>query len=570
MPVPSSFNDITVETGLRDYVGWVWYDRQFFAPISLPTDKRYRIRFGSAHYAAVVWVNGIRVCEHEGGHLPFEGDVTAALRLDNGPNRVTAAVNNTLTRKTIPQGEWKWKSESDEYPPGYFTLDYTFDFFNYAGIHRPVVLYTTPVDLSVEDFSFVTSYLAKDLSEVEVDFDVDYYSNTGFKEARCEVTLLDGASNVSAASSQCRGKFRIPRPNLWWPYLMSENPGYLYTLDIRLSDALGNADRYRQPVGIRFVSWDANSFKINHKNFYFRGFGKHEDANIRGKGLDLPTVAKDFNLIKWIGANSFRTSHYPYAEEIMDFADRNGIVVIDEVPAVNLYIFHRPLLENHIKAVDELIARDKNRPSVVMWSLANEAKSDVPKAKSYFETVANHTKTLDPTRPVTVVTFYPVDSDFAPYAADIISVNKYAAWYTDTGHTELIERQIVNLIRAWREKHGKLVLVSEYGADTIHGFHELPSTIFTEEYQNELMTEYFKSFETLRNESILCGEMIWNFADFMTRQEYKRAWGNRKGIFTRDRHPKAAAHLLKERYWDLAARLDGTHYERRRPSKCYN
>ena len=93
------------------------------------------------------------------------------------------------------------------------------------------------------------------------------------------------------------------------------------------------------------------------------------------------------------------------------FLNRHGIVIIDECPAVNLYIFHQPLLENHLQVMDELIARDKNHPSVVMWSLANEAKSDDEDAYPYFQTVANHTKTLDPTRPVTVVTYYPVETD---------------------------------------------------------------------------------------------------------------------------------------------------------------
>lgn len=94
-------------------------------------------------------------------------------------------------------------------------------------------------------------------------------------------------------------------------------------------------DTYDQLFGIRVLTWDSNSFKVNGKPVYFRGFGRHEDSDIRGKGLDLPLIIRDHNLIRWIGANSYRTSHYPYAEEIMDLADSLGIMIINEVPAVN-------------------------------------------------------------------------------------------------------------------------------------------------------------------------------------------------------------------------------------------
>ena len=86
-----------------------------------------------------------------------------------------------------------------------------------------------------------------------------------------------------------------------------------------------------------------------------------------------------------MGANSFRTSHYPYAEEIMDFADRNGIMIIDECPGVNLHTFDNELLKNHKNVMKELVNRDKNRPSVIAWSIANEPVSEVPEATDYFQ-----------------------------------------------------------------------------------------------------------------------------------------------------------------------------------------
>ncbi len=143
-------------------------------------------------------------------------------------------------------------------------------------------------------------------------------------------------------------------PQLWWPYTMSESPAYLYLLEVSASTPDGaQRDVYRQPVGIRHVSWDESEFRINHREFYFRGVNKHDDAAIRGKGLDLATAAKDFSLLRWLGSNAFRTSHYPYAEEILEFADRQGIVVISECPGVDLHGYHDELLNNH-KAVMEV------------------------------------------------------------------------------------------------------------------------------------------------------------------------------------------------------------------------
>lgn len=102
-----------------------------------------------------------------------------------------------------------------------------------------------------------------------------------------------------------------------------------------LTNAGELVDIYRQPIGIRTVTWSNTSLFINNRPVYLHGFGRHEDSDIRGKGLDMPTVLRDYNLIKWIGGNVYRTSHYPYADEIMDLADQIGIMIIDECPGVN-------------------------------------------------------------------------------------------------------------------------------------------------------------------------------------------------------------------------------------------
>ncbi|MDQ0113670.1 beta-galactosidase/beta-glucuronidase [Paenibacillus harenae] len=162
---------------------------------------------------------------------------------------------------------------------------------------------------------------------------------------------------------------------------------YLYTLKVELVQGGEIIDEYDPPFGIRTVEVTGGKFLINGKPFYFKGFGKHEDSPIHGRGINEAANVMDFRLMKWIGANSFRTSHYPYSEEIMRLADKEGFVVIDEVAAVGLHLNFIPTLsggkrrdtwkelrthEAHREAIRELIARDKNHACVVMWSIANE------------------------------------------------------------------------------------------------------------------------------------------------------------------------------------------------------
>ena len=162
-------------------------------------------------------------------------------------------------------------------------------------------------------------------------------------------------------------------------------------------------------------------FLINGEPFYFTGFGKHEDTAVRGKGHDDAYLVHDFQLMDWIGANSFRTSHYPYAEEVLEFADRHGIVVIDETagrgPQPRPHRRHhgraqaeapgrpRPSATHaqaaHAQVLRELVARDKNHPSVVLWSITNEPASNEDGAREYFEPLVQLTRELDPSRPVT-------------------------------------------------------------------------------------------------------------------------------------------------------------------------
>ncbi|CAG2121707.1 unnamed protein product, partial [Medioppia subpectinata] len=307
---------------IRDYGGWVWYDLSFFAPLEWK-DKSVTLRFGSAHYQTIVYLNGDNVLNHTGGHLPFETYVTKTLKYGES-NLITVALNNILSATSIPQGSVVYKNDTKLFPKGFYEMKGNFDFFNYAGIHRHVFLYALPKD-HINDISITTDI--KDTKTGIIAYKVEHSEQTS--KAECVVDVLDKKGNqVSTGNKGYSGSITIPNATFWWPYTTDPNPGYQYTLRVSLTEDDKTIDVYYLKVGIRTVRATEKEFLINGKPFYFRGFGKHEDANIRGKGLDLPFIAKDFNLMKWIGANSFRTSHYPYSEELMDMADETGIVVV--------------------------------------------------------------------------------------------------------------------------------------------------------------------------------------------------------------------------------------------------
>jgi beta-glucuronidase len=316
---------------------------------------------------------------------------------------------------------------------------------------------------------------------------------------------------------------------------------------------------------VRTVAVDGARFLINGEPFHFTGFGKHEDIPVIGKGHNDAFVVHDFELLKWIGANSFRTSHYPYAEGVLDYADRQGTVVIDETAAVGLnmglgggifgaqgYTTFSPETVNdqtrevHAQAIRELVARDKNHPSVVLWSIANEPESDTEGAERYFKPLFDLTRELDPTRPVGFVNVM-----LAPYGrcrvsqfGDVLMLNRYYGWYVDTGDLEAAETAWENELRGWA-KEGKPIIITEYGADTYPGLHSLLPEPWSEEYQVAYLEMNHRVFDRI---DAVVGEQVWNFADFATTSGIMRVGGNKKGVFTRDRQPKAAAHVLRRRW----------------------
>ncbi|MCM3073099.1 MULTISPECIES: beta-glucuronidase [Staphylococcus] len=545
--VPGSYNDQGVTSDIRNHVGNVWYERTFTIPNVL-RNERVVLRFGSATHKATVYIDGKEVTSHQGGFLPFEVDFDS--EFGSGQHRLTVCVNNILDETTLPVGEYSETINNDGKIINKNSPN--FDFFNYAGLHRPVKIYTTP-KVFIEDIEIVPEVLENSAK-------VQYKVTTNEAVPTIVVKLRDEKDNIVAETSGAEGIIEVDNPHLWQPL-----NAYLYHLEVTLLDNDQVIDTYAERFGIRSVEVREGQFLINGEPFYFKGFGKHEDAYYSGRGMNEVTNVLDFNLMKWIGANSFRTSHYPYSEEMMRLADEQGIVIIDETTAVGVHLNFSAILsgtttrdtfkeidtkEAHEAVIKDLIERDKNYACVVMWSVANEPASTEKGAKAYFEPLVNLARACDPQqRPVTIVTILTSQPDTCEVQdlVDVLCLNRYYGWYTQSGDLEAAKEALRTELDGWSEKQpGKPIMFTEYGADTIAGMHAINDELFTEEYQ---IRYYEANHEVIDNYPQFIGEQTWNFADFETSSGIIRVQGNKKGIFTRERRPKAVAHYFKKR-WD--------------------
>jgi beta-glucuronidase len=532
--VPASWND-QFEEG-RDYLGVAWYQYRFDVPWPWDGSRRVGLRFGSVNYLAEVWLNGMRLGQHEGGHLPFEFDVTAHLKRE--ANVLVVRVEGELAPDRVPPGnippEFQRRGVLPRYP------DTSFDFFPFCGIHRPVLLYATAPD-AITDLTVTTEIQGRE-GRVHVRLD------RAAKDSTVAWFMLRGhGANVSIevpyVGETVETVLPVPDAALW-----TVGAPNLYELTVELTRGGVPYDRYSLPIGIRTIQINGDTLLVNGQPVYLKGFGRHEDFAVTGRGLLPAVIIKDYALMNWIGANSFRTSHYPYSEQMMDLADRLGFLVIDETPAVGLF-FGDERMERRLQLCQqytrELIARDKNHPSVIVWSLANEPRSDHPAAKAFFRTLYDLAKSLDPTRPVTVVSSKGVLEESFEFC-DLLCLNRYYGWYTEVGQIEQGSAKLSVELDAMYEKFHKPLIMTEFGADTISGWHAQPPEMFSEEYQALMIGAVI---DVLRSKRFVVGEHIWNMCDFKTGQSIRRVAGmNLKGVFTRDRRPKLAAHRLRERW----------------------
>ncbi len=530
--VPGSWN--SQHPAHRDDLDPVIYRTSFWIPTAL-SGSRLRLWFGSVNYEARVSIDGAHVGSHIGGHLPFEFDVS---ELAAGHHSLAVGVDAALRADRVPPGDLPpgHGFQAGGWPPA------AFDFFPYGGIQRSVLLESSD-HLAVET--------------ITVDPLLDGHVRLGMSgpaaPRRCRV--IDPATDFATdwidvdaeGLSEGVAWVQVPSPRHWCP---ADPHLYIAEIETLRDDVV--ADSVQQRFGIREVRVNGDQLLLNGEPITLRGFGRHEDAPAHGRGASNAHAVLDHDRMTWCGANSYRTTHYPYDEAQLDLADELGFLVVSETPAVGLY-FVGPDQEQRAEIarqqLRELIARDRRHPSVIMWSLANEPVSEPRPERSlaFFEGQHALAKRLDPTRPTTVAGWQMVDEPSFGIV-DVISVNRYFGWYTEPGRIAEGAAAFAAELDSLHERFSRPILVSEFGADALAGHHADPPEMWSEEYQAEFLSAYL---DVIDARSWVVGAHVWNLCDFRTSQGITRAGAmNHKGVFTQDRRPKAAAHELRRR-WKL-------------------
>lgn len=533
--VPGSWNEQF--TDLHDYLKTAWYSRQFFCG-KLPAGRRAYLRIGAACNHCKAWLNGAFLGEYRIGYLPSVFDATAALR--RGQNRVVLKVDSILSDKTLPnsafdRGHWAGREMAADY-------------FPYCGIHRDVELVMAPED-ALENLKVDTS-----LDGTRATVSVRLWTRGNV--AAVETALVDGDRAVATgraviARNEGAAKLIVDAPHLWSP----DDP-HLYTLRVQCTNTGGETtDQYELPIGIRTVAISGDQLLINGRPITIRGFSRHEDFPIVGKAHLDAVMVRDFELMKWLGANSFRTSHYPYDERQYQMADRLGFLVIGEAPAVSLFfpkkgqnpddMINAEVTQLHQQAIRDMLARDWNHPSVIAWSMANECNGSTPKTGEYFRDLYRMTKELDPTRLV-VHTNCGGYLDASHQWSDLFCLNHYDYACNHPGRNmDEVRAALAKRIQDAHKTFGKPVFLSEFGICGIPGFHSLSPLYFTEEGMIDHVMNYL---DVIAKQDCVVGVHIWLLHDFKAQESNGRPTLNFKGMFDRLRQPKLIAHLLKQRW----------------------
>lgn len=512
LKVPGDWN--TQVPQLFNYEGVVWYQRDFdFEPRS---GTRTFLHVGAANYRSHVWVNQKRVCDHEGGYTPFDCEVTTVLH--PGSNFVVIAVDATRLVDGIPSVGIDW--------------------FNYGGLTRDVSLVTVPrVFIDDYDIHLVHSP-AFDPQKKEItgyvhvlDAPAATAVTIDIPEAGAETTVRTAADGTATFSVNATSL------TLWSP----ESPK-LYKVHVAAGD-----DSLSDDIGFRDIRVDGTRILLNGKAVFLQGANMHAEAPVRGgrawSQQDADTIT---GYLKDLHANFVRLAHYPHDERMERAADKAGIMVWSEIPNWQNISFDKP--EVYAKAaamLREMIRRDRNKASVILWSVSNETPSN-PSRTKFLTDLANEARRLDPTRLITSAIIGPrpnglefVNNDPLCDALDVIGQNEYIGWYemtpedADKVHWTLPQKPVV---------------MSEFGAEAKYGNHGATNQRWSEEQQASVLEH---QFVMLRKIPQLRGVTPWILMDFRspTRNIPRLQDGyNRKGLISEDGKKKLAFATVQKAY----------------------
>ena len=502
-PVPSCWNVLKPEWFYFEGSGW--YAREFTVQ-SLSDTEKYVLRFGAAQYEARIFLNNQFVGSHRGGSTPFFIDVTSTIRA--GENRLLVQVENRRRSERVPMHHTDW--------------------FNYGGLYRETALLKLP-RCHIADFGL---HLSTQQGSHTLHADVTL-SDQSSGEALLEIPEL--GIKQAIAIQHGHGTLELAAtPQLWDP----DHPK-LYEVTL----AFGT-DRISDRIGFRTIETRGEQILLNGKDLYLRGICVHEDDKVTGKTSSEADIRRRFAHAKELGCNYLRLSHYPHHEKAAEIADEMGLLLWEEIPVYWAIEFDNPDTyadaENQLK---ELIRRDRNRASVIIWGVGNE-NEDTNSRLSFMAGLADTAHRLDPSRLVSAACLinrekFAIEDRLAA-SLDLIGINEYFGWYEPSfdGLKKLLKNSAP----------GKPVIICETGADAQSGRIGDEHTLFSEAHQVHV---YREQFAILATASYIRGITPWILYDFRTERRQtsiQQGW-NLKGLIAADKTTKKQAFDVVAAYY---------------------
>ena len=507
LKVPGDWN--TQRESLLFYEGPVWYEHDFtYKP---KEHSRLFLHVGAANYHSWFWVNGQKVCEHEGGYTSFNCEVTAAVHA--GDNFVVAAVDNTRREDNVPTLETDW--------------------WNYGGLTREVSLIEVPE-------TFIDQYDLHQIRTGQSEIEGWVHVEGAQQGTKVSVQVSELGAHVSAQiGSDGRAAIHLAAPGLvqWSP----EAPK-LYKVMMTVRE-----DSVDELMGFRTIETKGTEILLNSKPIFLRGVSIHAEAPYRtGRAYSEKDAETLLGWAKELGCNFVRLAHYPHAETMLRAADRMGLLVWSENPVYWALQFDNPkVLAKAEQQLDEEIGTSRNHAAIILWSMANETPNTAARTK-FIEMLAARARELDPSRLITAALLVRAEGttkvidDPLGKALDVIGFNEYIGWYE--GHPETADTT------AWRVDYQKPLIVSEFGGDARAGLHGSENERWTEEYQANIFRHQLPMLNKIPQ---LRGLSPWVLMDFRSPNRPLTGiqdYFNRKGLITEQGKKKLAFDVLRKAY----------------------
>ena len=505
--VPSSWNLIKPE--LYYFEGFGVYTKTFKYSAQ-EKSGRLLLHFEGAAYSATIFLNGKIIGTHDGASTPFNADITDIVKSDN---RIIVSVDARRSPFRVPMDNTDW--------------------FNYGGIYRDVCLVRLP-SAYIKDW-FVrldpknTSVI---LADIYITDDAEEYGKAFIEinelGIRQEIQILDSRGEVKINASL----------KLWSP----ENPK-LY--DINLSYNNGSCvDSIKDRIGFRIITAKGQDILLNGKKIFLKGVCVHEDHFALGKTTNEEIIRQTIRDIKEMNCNYLRLAHYPHDSLFTRIADEEGILLWEEIPVYWAIAFdNQETYDDAENQLSELILRDRNRASVIIWSIGNE-NADTDSRLSFMSSLARKAKALDASRLVSAACLVKHEKllieDRLAEHLDVIGINEYYGWYDPD--FDKLQKLLEN------SNPAKPVLICEFGGDARLGHHGTETELWTEDKQKRI---YEQQIETFKKCPYIAGTTPWILYDFRCPRRFNRYQEgfNRKGLIDADRKTRKPAFFVMQEFY---------------------